>query len=221
MGWWEYIQLCFPSTEKSELKPNHPTSIHQKDKIYPPNFPASEYLSLTPKSREILCDIRKTLSSPSAHVTLTTVGVLSFLLGYRVAIIRKTSLTRFFSASDIPSSAVGPNTDVILRGRIVSCSDGDTVRFLHLPTILHPSRVPHGSKLSAVTIPVRLCTIDTPEVSKFGQPGQPYGIEATNFLRSIAGDKVAFARILAKDQYGRAVAELWVRRFFFFSDLSR
>jgi hypothetical protein len=54
------------------------------------------------------------------------------------------------------------------------CSDGDTIRFLHTPTRFHPIdlRKEQEEKASATALPIRICTIDTPETAKFGKSGQ-------------------------------------------------
>ena len=67
--------------------------------------------------------------------------------------------------------------------------------------------------MSDVALPIRICTIDTPETAKFGNAGQPYGEEAKECLTKLLHDKIVYARLLQQDQYGRAVAEVRVRRF--------
>jgi endonuclease YncB( thermonuclease family) len=106
-----------------------------------------------------------------------------------------------------------------LRGRVLSVSDGDTIRWYHAPTRWHSSRIHNNNdnkpeKLSDVTIPIRICTIDTPETAKFGNPGQPYGDVAHNHLSQLLRGKIAYVRFLSMDQYGRAVAEVKTRKMF-------
>jgi endonuclease YncB( thermonuclease family) len=79
--------------------------------------------------------------------------------------------TRYTSVTDIPSSSFGPNAP-ILTGRAVTVSDGDTIRFLHVPTRFHPTKLGKKEAASKIALPIRLCTIDTPETAKFGKPGQ-------------------------------------------------
>lgn len=116
---------------------------------------------------------------------------------------------RFVISHDIPQSFFENGNSRWLRGRVVSVSDGDTFRFRHSPTIFHSSRLPPDTKLSASTIPVRICTIDTPETAKFGKPGQPFGDEARLELSGLILNKVVKIRPLHRDQYGRVVAEVY------------
>lgn len=106
---------------------------------------------------------------------------------------------------EIPKKYFGPNAPV-LKGRAVSVSDGDTIRFYHTP--LFWQKVPPKIKVSKVALPVRLCTIDTPETAKFGKPGQPFGPEAKVELKELLEGKTIKVRLLQKDQYGRAVAQV-------------
>jgi endonuclease YncB( thermonuclease family) len=102
---------------------------------------------------------------------------------------------------------MGPTTP-FLRGRVVSVSDGDTFRFLHLPTRFHSSHL-GDRKMADVTLPIRICTIDTPETAKFGKQGQPFGDEAKDYLKAMIMDRIVNVKVLEKDQYGRGVAEVY------------
>ena len=69
------------------------------------------------------------------------------------------------------------------------------------------------------TLPIRICTIDTPETAKFGKKGQPFGEEAKEALSDMVFDRKVRVRLLQRDQYGRAVAQVdqpvaWWRKFF-------
>jgi micrococcal nuclease len=119
----------------------------------------------------------------------------------------------FKDVADIPSRFFGPQAPY-LTGTAVSVSDGDTLRFLHKPTPFHPSSLGKNQKLSTSTLPIRICTIDTPETSKFGKPGQPFGEEAKRRLQSLAENRTVHVRLLTKDQYGRAVGQVVVPRMF-------
>lgn len=103
--------------------------------------------------------------------------------------------------------AIGPISPV-LRGRVVTVADGDTLRLLHVPTFLHSTRLRNGDKVSTNTLQVRLCTIDAPETGKFGKLGQPFGEEAKRFLERLVLGRMVSVRVLAKDQYGRAVGSV-------------
>ena len=88
-------------------------------------------------------------------------------------------------------------------------SDGDTLRLLHTPTLFHPKTLDKKTKkLAESTLPIRVCTIDTPETSKFGKTGQPFGVEAKEELQRLVENKAIKIRLLQKDQYGRAVAQV-------------
>lgn len=121
---------------------------------------------------------------------------------------------RYTDVNEIPNSMFGKGAPV-LRGRAVTVTDGDTIRFLHQPTYFHPAVLRKGKKEKASTtaLPIRLCTIDTPETIKFGKPGQPYGDEAKQYLTSMLEDKIVRIRLLQKDQYGRAVAQVFTSKF--------
>jgi micrococcal nuclease len=121
---------------------------------------------------------------------------------------------RFKDAVDIPTKYFGP-TAPCLTGRAVSVSDGDTLRFYHTPTPFHTSTLNKKTqKLAESTLPVRLCSIDAPETSKFGKPGQPFGAEAKEELQKMIGNRIIQIRLLSKDQYGRAVGQVFVPRRF-------
>jgi endonuclease YncB( thermonuclease family) len=64
-------------------------------------------------------------------------------------------------------------------------------------------------------MPIRICTIDTPETPKFGKPGQPFGQEAKQALSDLVTGKTIRVGILQMDQYGRAVADVQVPRGLF------
>ena len=78
---------------------------------------------------------------------------------------------RYTAVVDIPSHLFGSKAPV-LHGRAVTVSDGDTIRFLHTPTPFHPKGLRKGEKASKIGLPIRICTIDTPETAKFGKSGQ-------------------------------------------------
>ena len=62
--------------------------------------------------------------------------------------------------------------------------------------------------MSEKTLPIRICTIDTPETAKFGKPGQPFGEDAKESLSKLLLGKTCEIQLLTKDQYGRAVAQV-------------
>ena len=121
---------------------------------------------------------------------------------------------RYTSVMDIPASMFGGQATV-LRGRAITVSDGDTLRFLHAPTWFSPTSLRNGEKASEIGLPIRVCTIDTPETPKFGKSGQPFGLEAKENLKSLLDNRRVNVRLLQKDQYGRAVGEVFTGRWFF------
>ena len=139
--------------------------------------------------------------------------VATFTFGFYMGRLRP-FWKRFTDVNEIPNSLFGQGAPS-LPGRVVSVSDGDTIRFLHKPTIFHPDalRKDKGEKASATALPIRLCTIDTPETKKFGKSGQPFGEEAKEYLKSMLENKTVRIRLLQKDQYGRAVAEVFTSKF--------
>lgn len=163
-----------------------------------------EYVTITPEAKDAIRELTTFTPLQTAFVGIACSG--SFYLGWNLA-RGSSSLKRFVSVADIPQASVGVDSP-FLRGRAVSVSDGDTFRFLHVPTRFHSSRTGNNDKLSTSTLLIRMCTIDTPEVAKFGKPGQPYGDEAKAHLQSLIENRIVKIRLLQKDQYGRAVAEV-------------
>jgi endonuclease YncB( thermonuclease family) len=140
-----------------------------------------------------------------------TLFVATFAIGFCLGRIRP-FWKRYTDVYEIPNILFGSSASSI-SGRAVSVSDGDTIRFLHTPTWFHPKTLRKGEKVSSVALPIRICTIDTPETAKFGKPGQPFGNEAKEHLKSLLEQKKVRIRLLQKDQYGRAVAEVFTGRF--------
>jgi len=133
-----------------------------------------------------------------------------FLLGIQIGrSLTSVVLRPFKDVSDIPSKFFGAEAPILI-GTAVSVSDGDTLRFLHKPTPFHPTTLSKTQKLATDTLPIRICTIDTPETAKFGKPGQPFGEEAKHKLQSLAENRLIHVRLLTKDQYGRAVGQVLV-----------
>jgi micrococcal nuclease len=142
-------------------------------------------------------------------VLLAVASMVSLAIGVRMG---RSSLgfRRKTAVHDI--SNIGPESPW-LKGRVVSVNDGDTFRFYHTPTPFHSSKPGQDEKISDVALPIRICTIDTPETAKFGKPSQPFGIEAKDFLSKLILDRKVNVQLLMKDQYGRAVAQVQAGRF--------
>ena len=153
--------------------------------------------------------------SPVQKSLFASTFLIGLFLGSRTPFWR-----RFTNLNDIPSRRFGPRAKPLV-GRAVRISDGDTIRFLHTPTPWHPKALRKRQKASVFALPIRLCTMDTPELAKFGQPGQPFGPEAKAMTASLLPPhRRVYIRLLSRDQYGRAVAQVytkgrwlfWVRR---------
>lgn len=138
--------------------------------------------------------------------------VSAFLAGIKIGKM-ETSFKRYCDVSDIPSRYFGAKAPC-MSGRVASVSDGDTLRIYHTPTRFHTSKLLKTQKLSEHTLPIRVCTIDTPETEKFGKPGQPFGKEAKAELQRLVENKRVKVRLLSKDQYGRAVGQVFAPRWF-------
>jgi endonuclease YncB( thermonuclease family) len=148
-------------------------------------------------------------SSPQL-VTLSACSLAAFGLG--VGLGRKVSsmitFPRITSAHMLQDHQIGPQSSY-LKGRVVNVTDGDTFRFYHQPTWFHSSTPKSDTKLSDQTIAIRVCTIDTPEVAKFGKPSQPFGDDAKALLQQhLLPCTYLQVQILQRDQYGRAVASV-------------
>ena len=134
-------------------------------------------------------------------------SLTSFLLGFKAGRFQN-PWRRFTNLTDIPSQYFG-DTAPFLRGRVVSVSDGDTIRFRHTPSFFfQQSTLQDGEKVSTVALPIRICTIDTPETAKFGKEGQPFGEDAKKYLSEMIENKIVYCQLLQQDQYGRAVAQV-------------
>lgn len=58
---------------------------------------------------------------------------------------------------------------------------------------------------------VRLANIDAPEMSHgYGQPGQPYSVQSTNWLTKKVEGKQVTMRCVDRDHYGRAICDLYL-----------
>lgn len=154
---------------------------------------------------ETFASVDDFLESWTAPQTII-LGILSVgAFGLGIAVGRR-GVSVFRRITSVHSlSNIGPESQ-ILKGRAVSVSDGDTLRFYHVPTWFHSSSIPDGAKMSELAMPVRICSIDTPEVAKFGKPSQPFGDDAKDYLSKHVLNKTIYVQVLQKDQYGRAVA---------------
>ena len=70
-----------------------------------------------------------------------------------------------------------------------------------------------GRGLTARKVSIRIAGIDAPEGAHFGHPAQPYSKEALDWLTSYILHRRVRAYVYKKDQYNRAVATVYVRRW--------
>lgn len=230
---WQLSPLAFAPSPFSSLPP----VCHQRTSLFAPDPPqrlrrAPEPLymaakrkvaktvagnKIMPAARAVLACVSKVLATILVEMKqLSKIQALLFVaifwigwtIGRSPSSIGGLALKRFQDANEIPSSFFGP-TAPMLRGRVTSCSDGDTIRFLHVPNRLSPSQLEMGQTQTEFCLPIRLCSMDTPETAKFGKPGQPFGQEAKEYLQKLIDQKMIKIRLLQKDQYGRAVAEVY------------
>ena len=131
---------------------------------------------------------------------------------------------QYDTANDIPTSYYKDRKAI--RGRVVKVIDGDTLRIRHTP--LYPfskgERGCIGRKLTECTISVRLYGVDAPETAKFGNDGQPYSLEAKQYISNNVQDRVVKVKLLRKDQYSRVIGVITTRNKFIpflKTDLSR
>lgn len=164
----------------------------------------SNYVEISPESWEILDHL--TTFSSTQSIIIGSACTVSFLFGFRVGRIRPI-YRRLVDVASVPSADLGSSAPW-LSGRVVSVSDGDTLRFWHVPTVFHSSKPDSDAKLSEQTLSIRICTIDTPETAKFGKPGQPFGEDAKEHLSKLLLDKNCEIQLLTRDQYGRAVGQV-------------
>ena len=68
-------------------------------------------------------------------------------------------------------------------------------------------------------ISIRLAGVDAPEMAHFGRPSQPFSQEALDWLTKYILHRRIRAYIYKKDQYDRAVATVFVRRWFLRRDV--
>ena len=131
---------------------------------------------------------------------------------------------QYDTANDIPTSYYKDKK--VIRGRVIKVIDGDTLRIRHTP--LYPfskgERGCTGRKLTECTISVRLYGVDAPETAKFGNDGQPYSLEAKQYISNNVQNRVVKVKLLRKDQYSRVIGVITTRNKyipFLKNDLSR
>lgn len=215
MGWWWRSKNhdTSSSDKKEEVDDAKSTSSSSGTDLFElPREPLSlfrRYVKLSDESEGWLRRGETLVRDDrQVQIMLGAAAALSFGVGFRLGRVRP-AWRRHTDVASVPD--VGPASPY-LRGRIVSVSDGDTMRFVHAPMPWQSGRLGDGERVSDVALPVRICSIDTPETAKFGKPGQPYGDVAKEYLSSMVEDRIVGVKILSKDQYGRAVCQVRKRR---------
>lgn len=122
-------------------------------------------------------------------------------------------LTQFDTVNDIPDSYFKNREQVF--GRVVRVIDGDTLRVLHCPTkFFCPKLDKNERRIYDKTLSIRLYGIDAPELQKrkSDAPSQPFAEESKDLISSLVLDKKVSVKLLRRDQYGRAVANVRTSR---------
>ncbi|KAG9248850.1 hypothetical protein BJ878DRAFT_531607 [Calycina marina] len=114
-----------------------------------------------------------------------------------------------------------------LFGLVTRVGDADNFHLFHMPGGRLAGwgwlrGIPEEKKaLKGKTIHVRLAGVDAPEGAHFGKPAQPFSKEALEWLKNYIGNRRVRAYIYKRDQYERAVATVWVRRFLLRKDVGK
>jgi hypothetical protein len=162
-----FQHTSYQSTRK-QLDPSHRSSLTQLQALSSFGWISSPLSFVGSIGRLVRYHI-STLTTTQRTVWILSL-LLSFVMG-RFSVWNRWMWTRLTSVQDVSPRHFGPQGPV-WRGRALAVSDGDTFRFLHQPTPWHSNELPEGEKLSTACLPIRICTIDTPETAKFGKPGQ-------------------------------------------------
>ena len=94
----------------------------------------------------------------------------------------------------LPHTSVSYAKGRTLNGKVVRVKDGDTV-------VIAPV-------LGGQFFTCRLYGIDTPEIPHRGKPGQPYGYEAKDFLKSLILGRVVTVKTTGRKTYGREICHI-------------
>ena len=128
----------------------------------------------------------------------------SFAVGVGVGVAAsgvQNAIKLYLTADDVPGGKLRGGG--VIACRVVSVSDGDTMRVRHTPSPFSPRAF--KGKLSENTILVRIAAVDAPETAKFGKSGMPLGAEATEFVKAKVLERRVRVRCYSRDQYGRIV----------------
>ncbi|EQC37178.1 hypothetical protein SDRG_05404 [Saprolegnia diclina VS20] len=137
------------------------------------------------------------------------IPILAFAVGLGLGLLiphLQKPFQRFSTVNDIPKEFF--EQERTLRGKVVSVTDGDTIRVRHMPWLANGDGDFKG-KLTETTLQLRVAGVDCPETAKFGRTGQPFGEEAKAWLKGELQDQVVSFKLLMKDQYSRAVCMVY------------
>lgn len=148
-------------------------------------------------------------TSPFSEVLLAVLATATTLALWRAG------TRRFQTAPEIPAALYKPSGRR-LKGHIVAVNDSDNLRFYHPAWFSRWWRMPHLDRgsLKTETLNIRLAGIDAPEMGHFGGTPQPFAAEAKEWLTQYTVGRQASLKVHRLDQYSRAVATVWVRRWF-------
>ncbi|KAK5134342.1 hypothetical protein LTR08_006522 [Meristemomyces frigidus] len=111
-----------------------------------------------------------------------------------------------------------------LYGYVTSVGDGDNFRLFHTPGgrlfgwgWFPGRRVGDVKQLKGQTVHVRIAGVDAPELAHFGNPAQPYGKEALEWLRSFVLHRYVRAYPYRRDRFDRVVCTVSRTRWLFFN----
>lgn len=146
----------------------------------------------------------KALKRKVPVATVIAAAIAGGAIGYSSAsVVQKLKIYR--TAEAVPAELI--ERHAYLKGRVISVTDGDTMRIRHMPF----GRDGRWSKrkVSDDTIVIRLAAVDTPEIGKMGRPGQPFAEEAKTATERLVKGKVVRVKMLRRDQYGRIVGMMY------------
>ncbi|ORY08828.1 putative endonuclease LCL3 [Clohesyomyces aquaticus] len=114
-----------------------------------------------------------------------------------------------------------------LFGRVTSVGDADNFRLFHTPGgrlagwgWLPWKRVPTTREgLVNKTIHIRIAGVDAPELAHWGREAQPFSKEALDWLSEYILHKRVRVKIYRRDQYGRVVGQVYVRKWLLRKDI--
>lgn len=130
----------------------------------------------------------------------------SFAAGIAVGRVTKDANAFYPTAADVPNTYL--RNGKLFNAKVVSVTDGDTLRVRHCPWPWPiPAPTPAG-KASDTTIAVRLLAVDAPEIGKFGSVTQPFAEDSKEFVVSAVLGRRVRVLPLQRDRYGRLVCEV-------------